>query len=65
MDQRRAIVATFHRRVDVPGTLGELIAQMMHRDPADRPTSAEVRAALGGSLQRSADVRLHPRGGRR
>ncbi|MFE0377962.1 protein kinase family protein [Streptomyces inhibens] len=40
--QRQAIVDKPHRPVNVPGALGRLIEQMMTRNPADRPTSAEV-----------------------
>ncbi|WP_411146589.1 hypothetical protein [Streptomyces sp. x-80] len=31
-----------HRPITVPGKLGKLIEQMMSRNPADRPTSAEI-----------------------
>lgn len=41
-DQRQAIVEKPHRPVNVPGPLGTLMEQMMSRDPADRPSSAEV-----------------------
>ncbi|WP_019887264.1 hypothetical protein [Streptomyces purpureus] len=45
-DQRRAIVNGTHRPVIVAGVLGKLIPEMLRYDPADRPTSAEVCAAL-------------------
>ncbi|MFF7233643.1 protein kinase [Streptomyces sioyaensis] len=41
-DQRQAIVDKPHRPVNVPGRQGKLIEQMMSRNPADRPSSAEV-----------------------
>ncbi|GGP39001.1 protein kinase domain-containing protein [Streptomyces melanogenes] len=44
--QRQAIVDKPHRPVNVPGTLGKLVEQMMRRDPADRPTIQEVRKSL-------------------
>ncbi|MFE7114457.1 protein kinase [Streptomyces sp. NPDC057654] len=44
--QRRAIVGKPHRPVDVPGPLGSLIVAMMRRDPATRPTAAQVTDAL-------------------
>ncbi|MER7397895.1 hypothetical protein ABT381_20605 [Streptomyces sp. NPDC000151] len=31
-----------HRTVNVPGPLGKIIEQMMSRNPADRPSSADV-----------------------
>ncbi|BDH15791.1 hypothetical protein HOK021_69700 [Streptomyces hygroscopicus] len=40
--QRQAIVDKPHRPVNVPGAQGGLIEQMMSRNPADRPSSAEV-----------------------
>ncbi|MFI9050671.1 protein kinase [Streptomyces sp. NPDC053427] len=45
-DQRQAIVDRPHRKITVPGALGKLIEHMMSREPADRPTSAEVRQEL-------------------
>lgn len=45
-EQRRAIVGTRHRPVTVAGPMGRLIEAMLCRDPADRPTSAEIRDAL-------------------
>ncbi|MEU0124082.1 protein kinase [Streptomyces albidoflavus] len=45
-EQRRAIVRTRHRPVTVAGPMGKLIEAMLRRDPADRPTSAEVRETL-------------------
>ncbi|MFJ8676967.1 hypothetical protein [Streptomyces sp. NPDC093589] len=41
-DQRQAIVDKPHRPINVPGVLGDIIERMMSRDPADRPTIAEV-----------------------
>lgn len=41
-DQRQAIVDKPHRPITVPGPLGRLIEQMMHRNPVDRPTIQEV-----------------------
>ncbi|MFD9567087.1 hypothetical protein [Streptomyces sp. NPDC059994] len=35
-----------HRPINVPGTLGKLVDQMMRRNPADRPTIQEVCASL-------------------
>ncbi|MYU56875.1 MULTISPECIES: protein kinase domain-containing protein [Streptomyces] len=46
-DQRQAIVDKPHRPINVPGTLGKIIEQMMSRDPADRPTGAEICEELG------------------
>lgn len=47
-DQRRAVVNKPHRPINVPGPLGALIEQMMSRDPADRPSSADVCRELRG-----------------
>ncbi|MGY5129711.1 hypothetical protein [Streptomyces nigrescens] len=41
-DQRQAIVDKPHRPITVPGAQGRLIERMMSRNPADRPSSAEV-----------------------
>ncbi|MFJ9619090.1 protein kinase domain-containing protein [Streptomyces noursei] len=45
-EQRRAIVEKPHRRINVPGPLGQLMARMMTRSPTERPTAAEVCAEL-------------------
>lgn len=44
--QRQAIVDKPHWPISIPGPLGALVEQMMSRNPADRPTSTEVRKAL-------------------
>lgn len=49
-DQRRAIVNKPHRPINVSGVLGRLIEQMMSRNPADRPTSAEICGELRSAL---------------
>ncbi|MFF2813353.1 protein kinase [Streptomyces sp. NPDC058000] len=49
-DQRQAIVDRPHRPINVPGSLGKLIEQMMRRNPADRPTMAEVCAEIRNAL---------------
>ncbi|WP_308403791.1 protein kinase domain-containing protein [Streptomyces rhizoryzae] len=49
-DQRRAIVDKPHRPINVPGPLGEVIEEMMRRTSADRPTAAEVCAAIRDML---------------
>ncbi|MFD9487196.1 protein kinase [Streptomyces sp. NPDC059991] len=41
-DQRQAIVDKPHRLINLPGTLGTVVKEMMRRYPADRPTIQEV-----------------------
>ncbi|MFB7634914.1 protein kinase [Streptomyces sp. NPDC056149] len=41
-EQRQAIVDKPHRPINVPGPLGKVMESMMCRNPADRPTAAEV-----------------------
>ncbi|MEU4920239.1 protein kinase [Streptomyces parvus] len=41
-DQRKAIAYGSNRAVEIPGQLGRLIAAMMSRRPAERPTADEV-----------------------
>ncbi|MFI2257453.1 protein kinase [Streptomyces tubercidicus] len=41
-EQRQAIVDKPHRAITVPGALGALIERMMSRDPAERPSGADV-----------------------
>ncbi|MDT0342676.1 protein kinase domain-containing protein [Streptomyces litchfieldiae] len=45
-EQRRVIARGRHRPVRIPGVLGEIVAATLRPEPADRPTMAEVCAAL-------------------
>ncbi|MCX5050973.1 protein kinase [Streptomyces sp. NBC_00474] len=49
-EQRQAVVDGPHRPVNVPGTLGKLIEQMLSPQPHDRPTPAEVCTVLRAEL---------------
>ncbi|MFE7278762.1 protein kinase [Streptomyces sp. NPDC057623] len=49
-EQRKAVVDSPHRPINVPGILGKLIEQMLSPAPDDRPTPAEVCDALRAEL---------------